>query len=225
VPFVSFVVNLKIPGLLNRRPVPATLAAVMRTFLERLYTLSGGIAAAFICAIAGIVLAQVAANLIDQIATLVLGAPFGLVVPSYANFAGFFLTAATFFALAYTLKRGAHIRVTLVIQALGPKTRHLVEIWCILVGLAIAGFFTWYTFGLVAESYRFGDMSTGMVAIPIWIPQGALVLGGAVLTIALLDELVTALKGKTPAHERANVGIMEDVSEAERDNDRNGGRR
>ena len=188
----------------------------MRTFLERLYTLSGGIAAAFICAIALIVLAQVAANLIDQIATLVLGAPFGLVVPSYANFAGFFLTAATFFALAYTLKRGAHIRVTLVIQLLGPRVRQVVEVWCILVGLAIAGFFTWYTFGLVQDSYRFGDMSTGMVAIPIWIPQGALVLGGGVLTIALLDELVVALRGGTPEHERANVGILEDVSEAER---------
>jgi TRAP-type C4-dicarboxylate transport system permease small subunit len=213
---------------LNRRPVPATLAPVMRTFLDRLYSLSGAIAAAFICAIAGIVLAQVAANLIDQIATLLLGAPFGLVVPSYANFAGFFLTAATFFALAYTLKRGAHIRVTLVIQLLGPKARQAVEVWCILVGLAIAAFFTWYTFGLVAESYRFGDMSTGMVAIPIWIPQGALVLGGGVLTIALLDELVTALSGRTPEHERANVGILEDVAEAEqgaeRDNDRNGGR-
>ncbi|MBK1670349.1 hypothetical protein CKO28_20200 [Rhodovibrio sodomensis] len=187
----------------------------MRTFLDRLYALSGAIAAGFICAIAGIVLAQVGANLIDQIATLVLGAPFGLVVPSYANFAGFFLAAATFFALAYTLKRGAHIRVTLVIQLLGPKLRQAVEVWCILVGLAIAGFFTWYSFGLVQASYRFGDMSTGMVAIPIWIPQGALVLGGAVLTIALLDELVVALRGGTPEHERANVGILLDVSEAE----------
>ncbi|MDZ7713751.1 MAG: TRAP transporter small permease [Rhodovibrio sp.] len=191
----------------------------MRTFLDRLYSLSGAIAAAFICAITLIVLAQVLANLIDSVASMVLGAPFGLVVPSYANFAGYFLTGATFFALPYALKRGAHIRVTLVIQALGPKTRQVVEVWCILVGLAIAGFFTWYTFGLVAASYRYGDMSTGMVAIPIWIPQGALVLGGAVLTIALLDELVVALRGGTPAHERANVGILADVSEAERDTD------
>jgi TRAP-type C4-dicarboxylate transport system permease small subunit len=188
----------------------------MRTFLERLYTLSGGIAAAFICAIAAIVLAQVLANLIDSIATVLLGQPFGLVVPSYANFAGFFLTGATFFALAYTLKHGAHIRVTLVIQLLPPRLRHAVEVWCILVGLAIAGFFTWYTVGLVAESMRFNDMSTGMVAIPLWIPQATLVLGGAVLTIALLDELVTALKGETPAHERANVGILENVGAAER---------
>ena len=199
----------------------------MRTVLDRLYALSGAIAAAFICAIALIVLAQVLANLIDTIASVVLGAPFGLVVPSYANFAGFFLTGATFFALPYALKRGAHIRVTLAIQLLGPKARHVVEVWCILVALAIAGFFTWYTFALVAESYRFGDMSTGMVAIPIWLPQGALVLGGAVLTIALLDELVTALSGRTPAHERANVGILEDVSEAERadDDHRSGDRR
>lgn len=199
----------------------------MRTLLDGLYKLSGGIAAAFICAIALIVLAQVLANLIDTVATVVLGQPFGLVVPSYANFAGFFLTGATFFALAYTLKHGAHIRVTLVIQLLPPRLRQAVEVWCILVGLAIAGFFTWYTVGLVAASLRFNDMSTGMVAIPLWIPQATLVLGGGVLTIALLDELVTALKGETPAHERANVGILEDVGAAERaaeDADRRRGR-
>jgi TRAP-type C4-dicarboxylate transport system permease small subunit len=91
-----------------------------------------------------------------------------------------------------------------------------VEVWCLLVGLAIAGFFTWYTFGLVEASLRFDDMSTGMVAIPLWIPQAALVLGGAVLTIALLDELMTALSGRTPEHERANVGILEEVGAAER---------
>jgi TRAP-type C4-dicarboxylate transport system permease small subunit len=195
----------------------------MRTLLDGLYKLSGGIAAAFICAIALIVLAQVLANLIDTVATVVLGQPFGLVVPSYANFAGFFLTGATFFALAYTLKHGAHIRVTLVIQLLPPKVRQAVEVWCILVGLAIAGFFTWFTVGLVATSLHFDDMSTGMVAIPLWIPQTTLVLGGGVLTIALLDELVTALKGRTPAHERANVGILEEVGAAE-DTDRRRGR-
>lgn len=187
----------------------------MRSVLDGLYRLSGGIAAFFLCAIAGIVLAQVGANVLDWLAAALLGGPVGLVVPSYAEFAGFFLAAATFFGLAYTLRHGAHIRVSLVIQALGPRARQVVEVWCALVALAISGLFTWYMVSLVEESARFGDMSTGMVAIPIWIPQSALALGGIMLCIALLDELVQTLRGRTPVYERAGGEILaESVAES-----------
>lgn len=180
----------------------------MRALLDGLYRLSGGIAAACLCAIAGIVLAQVGANVLDSLASVVLGAPIGLVVPSYAEFAGFFLAGATFFGLAYTLRHGAHIRVTLVIQSLGPRARQVVEVWCIAVALAMSALFTWFMLSLVEESYRFDDMSTGMVAIPIWIPQMALLLGGTMLCIALLDELVRALRGRTPVYEELSGEIL-----------------
>jgi len=186
----------------------------MRGFLDGLYRLSGGIAAAFLCAIAGIVLAQVGANVLDSLAGAVLGGPIGLVVPSYAEFAGFFLAGATFFGLAYTLRHGAHIRVTLVIQTLGPRTRQAVEAWCILVALAMSGLFTWFMVSLVEESYRFGDMSTGMVAIPIWIPQSTLALGGGVLCIALLDELVQVLRGGQPVYEASSGTILAEAPSA-----------
>lgn len=180
----------------------------MRAFLDGLYRLSGGLAAASLCAIAGVVLAQVGANVLDVLASVFLGGPIGLVVPSYAEFAGFFLASATFFGLAYTLRHGAHIRVTLVIQRLGPTVRQVFEVWCILAALGVSGLFTWFTVQLVAESHRFGDMSTGMVSIPIWIPQLTLALGGTMLCIALLDELVRVLRGATPVYEEGSAEIL-----------------
>jgi TRAP-type C4-dicarboxylate transport system permease small subunit len=38
-----------------------------------------------------------------------------------------------------------------------------------------------------------------MVRIPLWLPQGAMTLGLAIFALALLDELVSALSGRTPA--------------------------
>lgn len=174
----------------------------MRGLLDILYRASGALAAMFLCAIALVVLGQVAANIVDAIAKWITGTPIGLVIPSYAEFAGFFLAAATFFALAYTLRHGGHIRVTLVLQALPPRLRHAAEVWCLAVAVGLSGYFTVFMVMLCLESWRFGDMSTGMVAIPIWIPQSAMALGLVVLTTALLDELVAVLRGATPIYER-----------------------
>ncbi|NNK14741.1 MAG: TRAP transporter small permease, partial [Desulfofustis sp.] len=90
----------------------------MRKFLDSLYLASGWAAAFFIAAICSLVVAQVCLNLIDRISGLITGTAIGLTIPSYADFTGFFLAAASFLALAHTLRQGAHIRVTLLISHL-----------------------------------------------------------------------------------------------------------
>ena len=171
----------------------------MRKFLDGLYRASGACAAFFLLAIGAIVLAQVGANLIDALADALTGTPIGLVIPSYAEFAGFFLAAASFLALAYTLRAGGHIRVTLVIQHLGPRARRAVELWCSASGAGLAGYFAWYSVALVFESIEFGDVSTGIVPVALWLPQSAMALGLIVLTIAMIDGFVDVVRGDAPA--------------------------
>ncbi len=173
----------------------------MRHTLDTLYRLSGAIAAGFLCAIALVVLAQVLANAANYLGAALLGVRFGLLVPAYSDFAGFFLASATFFALSYTLRMGGHIRVTLVIGALPARIRHIVEGWCLLVAGGISIYFTVYVVLLTLESWEFGDRSIGMVSIPIWIPQTGMALGLVVLSIALVDEFVSVLRGRKPSYE------------------------
>ncbi|SLN24509.1 TRAP transporter small permease [Oceanibacterium hippocampi] len=178
----------------------------MRTFLDALYRLSGAFAALCLIAICTIVLLQVGANLIDAVAAAVTGTAIGLVIPSYAEFAGFFLAAASFFALAYTLRTGGHIRVTLFIQKMTGLPRRIVEIWCTGTGAAMAGYLAYYLVLLVVESWEYNDLSTGMVAIPIWIPQLPMALGVIVLTISLTDEFLRVLRGLPPSYEGLESG-------------------
>ncbi len=182
--------------------------SILRRALNRLYLSSGWLAAASIAAICLLVLCQVCLNAVDRLSGIITGSAIGLTIPSYADFTGFFLAAASFLALAHTLRQGGHIRVTLLISHFNARLQRIVEIWCLLLSSAVALYFTWYTFLLIRESYTYHDLSSGMIAVPIWIPQSTMLLGLVVLSIALLDEFVCALRGRPPSYAGAGENLL-----------------
>lgn len=173
---------------------------MMRRGLDLLYRLSCWIGASCIAMICLLVVCQVLLNLLDRLSTIFTGSAIGLTIPSYADFTGFLLAAASFLALAHSLREGAHIRVVLVVGRFPEKMQKWVELWCIGFGLAVSAFFTWYAALLVHESYTYNDLSSGMIAVPIWIPQSAMLIGLVVLSVALLDEMVAVLRGNPPTY-------------------------
>jgi TRAP-type C4-dicarboxylate transport system permease small subunit len=166
----------------------------MLRLLDALYRVAGWIAAASIVLITVLVSAQVSLNIVARIG----GPDWSFTIPSYADFAGYFLATATFMALAHTLREGGHIRVNLVVQTLPPGLRWVLEMAALALGVLVAGTATWFCIGLVGESLRYGDMSTGIVAVPLWIPQLPMVAGLALLTVALLHTLAEAVIARGP---------------------------
>lgn len=169
----------------------------MRNLLDFLYRISGGIAAFFLVAIFSVVIVQVILNIINNAFQHLTGMPLGWMIPSYASFAGYFLGAATFFALAYTLQKGEHVRVSLLLQAVNSRIRVWLEAICCLTGFLLMCLTTYFFGELILESWRFDDRSFGMVSIPLWIPQTPLLLGSLLLSIAFLDNLITVIRSKT----------------------------
>src|SRR5450432_2495345 len=53
-------------------------------------------------------------------------------------YAGYMMAGAGFLAMAHTLKRGEHIRVTLLLAALKDKSKHALEIWALLAATLLA---------------------------------------------------------------------------------------
>lgn len=167
----------------------------MRKFLDRLYGISGAIAAGLIFLICLLVTAQVFLNLIAKIG----GASYSITIPSYASFAGYFLAASSFLALAYTFTKGGHIRVTLMLNQMGEsKARFFAEVASLTLCAATSVWATYYMMELLRDSYRFGDQSTGMVSIPLWIPQSSVVVGLIIFSIALIDVLVQTIRKGGP---------------------------
>jgi TRAP-type C4-dicarboxylate transport system permease small subunit len=108
------------------------------------------------------------------------------------------------------LREGSHIRVVLVLGRLPEKVQRVVEVWCVGFALSIAVYFTWFTAKLTLESYSYHDLSSGMIAVPIWIPQSFMLLGLVILSIALLDELVTVLSGRDPSYMEMGEKLLAD---------------
>ncbi len=182
----------------------------MRIFLDKIYKTSGWLGAVCIALICLLVLCQVGLNLFDRISTAFTGSAIGLTIPSYADFTGFLLAAASFLSLAYTLREGGHIRVALVISRLPKRLHRLVEIWCIGFASTVSLYFSWYIAKLTRESFVYNDLSSGMIAVPIWIPQSFMLFGLIILSIALLDELVTVFRGEIPSYTLKGEKLLAD---------------
>ena len=167
----------------------------MRRVLDTIYSVAGGIAALCLVAILVLVALQVGARLLDFVLISLGATPTRFAVPSLAEIAGFLLAGATFLALADTLARNVHIRVDLVTQRLPERVRQNVDGIVALLGAGIALFGAYATGGLALKSFSYGDVSYGMIAVPLALPQATLALGLFILAIALIDEAVLAFRG------------------------------
>ena len=165
----------------------------MRHLLDRFYKALAWLAAFTILAIAILISAQIFLNF----ATRVFALPLPSTIPSYADFSGFMLAAATFLAMPYTFRSGGHIKVALVTERLPRRGRLIAEIAALGCAAALTGFAVYYIWALVAESIHYGDVSSGTIPIPLWIPQSAMGLGMSVLCIAIVHSLVeTIMRGE-----------------------------
>ena len=168
----------------------------MRALLDRLYNAAGVLAALFLVGTLGMVLTGIAGRLLH------------FHVPGPDSYAGYCMAAAGFLALAHTMKRGEHIRVTLLLERAGATVQRALELWALAVATLLAALFAFYSARLAWQSWQFNDISTGNDATPLWIPQLAMAAGTIVLFIALLDDLVLEWKGarvpKAPAEALRN---------------------
>lgn len=153
----------------------------LRRFLDFLYLASGVLAALCLIAILSLIVAQMLARWIGEI------------FPGAPSYAGYAMAAASFFAFANALNRGAHIRVSVLLNAVPPGPKRLLEIWCFALAAGIAWYFTYYAYWFVYWSWKFKEVSQGQDATHLWIPQSVMVLGGGLLAIALTDNLLNVL--------------------------------
>lgn len=159
----------------------------MRRLLDWFYQGCTAASCISIIFIVAVVAAQVLLNLIDATAAMLGVAGLGLMIPSYATFSGYGLAFATFLALGPAIRVGAHIRVTLIQERLPAVVQRPLFVLLAAIGALIGALMTWSLWGMTVESFEFGDMSSGLVAIPLWIPQSVLTFGSFGLMVACLD--------------------------------------
>jgi TRAP-type C4-dicarboxylate transport system permease small subunit len=163
----------------------------MRRLLDALYDGAAALAALFMVLLLAMVLVSI------------LGRQLHFNLSGVDAYAGYMMAAAGFLALAHTLKRGEHIRVTLLLSALHGGARRALEVWSLAAATLLAALAAFYSVKLAWQSYTFHDISTANDATPLWLPQLSMAIGTVVLAIAFVDELVLEMRGRRRAAESA----------------------
>lgn len=109
--------------------------------------------------------------------------------------ARFFQIWALYIAAASVLRHGSMIRIGLLIDRLGQRTRAAAEIFSLVVVAAFSGVACWYGGWIALDSLETGRMSGTMLNVPHWMTEGAIPLGFAILFLQALVQIVRVLRG------------------------------
>ena len=150
--------------------------------LNKLYKLSGYIAATFLILVAVFILIGISSRI------------FGFYIRGLAEYSGYCMASASFFALAYTFVEGGHIRITLFLEKLSASNKWLTEIWCLSISSFFSGYLAFYFIKMLIISYKFQERSEGADEILIWIPQTSVALGSTIFFISVLHQFILTMK-------------------------------
>ena len=152
--------------------------------LNKLYKLSGYIAAIFLIFVAVFILIGISSRI------------FGFYIRGLAEYSGYCMAAASFFALAYTFVEGGHIRITLFLEKLSGLKKKFIEIWCLSIGSFFSGYLAFYFIKMLVISYKFQERSEGADEILIWIPQTSVAIGSIIFSISVFHHLILVIRKK-----------------------------
>ena len=150
--------------------------------LNKLYRISGYIASTFLVFVAIFILIGISSRI------------FGFYIRGLAEYSGYCMASASFFALAYTFVEGGHIRITLFLEKLSGFKKKLVEIWCLSIATFFSGYLAFYFIKMWIISYKFQERSEGADEILIWIPQTSVAIGSTIFSISVLHQVVLIIK-------------------------------
>ena len=113
--------------------------------LNNLYKISGYIAATFLILVAIFILTGIFSRI------------FGFYIRGLAEYSGYCMASASFFALAYTFVENGHIRITLFLEKLSGLKKSIVEIWSLIVASFFSGYLAFYFIKMLIISYKFQE--------------------------------------------------------------------
>jgi TRAP-type C4-dicarboxylate transport system permease small subunit len=153
--------------------------------LNKFYRLSGYIAATFLILVAVFILIGIASRI------------FGFYIRGLAEYSGYCMAAASFFALAYTFVEGGHIRITLFLEKVSGTKKKFLEKWCLIVASFFSGYVAFYFIKMLKISYEFQERSEGADEILIWIPQMSVAIGSFIFFICVFHQFILTILNKS----------------------------
>lgn len=155
---------------------------LLQTVIFTLSRLAGGLAGLLLVAMVLHILLEIVLRAFFSTSTFVLD-----------EFVGYGVAAITFLSLGYTLEHGALIRVNLVLGRTHGRARRALEVLAAGLTLGLLTFLGWFFWFRVARHVSRGTVSNTIAQVPMWIPEGLVLLGLGLFWLQMFAYLLRML--------------------------------
>jgi TRAP-type C4-dicarboxylate transport system permease small subunit len=145
-------------------------------------------------------LALVSAGLIVAIVLLTLYeivSRYGFNAPTTWTFpiSSYLLLYVIYTSTAYALQEGAHVQVSVMVDCLPARARHVVDVVAHVLGLAFAVVLLWQVTRFTEIAFRLGSRDLSMLSVPLTLTTTVMPIGTALLCITYVVLIVERLMG------------------------------
>lgn len=143
-------------------------------FIERLSLWGASLSAVFLSLIVLIIAVEIVLRSVFNTSTLIAD-----------EYSAYFFVGVVLLGLGFTLKEGAHIRITLVTSLVGERANQVLNIVSTLAAIAITTFALYHTSIMVFESWQLDMTADTISETPIFLSQMVIPAGLAMFDLQL----------------------------------------
>ena len=132
-----------------------------------------------------------------------LGGPY---VQGTDSISGYVLAMAVTWALAYSLRSGAHVRIDVLLPYMRPAVRAVADFLALLAVAFFAFVVAWKTWGSVIDDYERGVVATAYPAVPLYIPKAVIAAGFTLLVLTAAQMMLSSLAERWLPRAHAAMG-------------------
>jgi TRAP-type C4-dicarboxylate transport system permease small subunit len=160
---------------------------LFQTSVFAISRVAAGVACALLVGIVGLILYEIILRFFFATSTYVL-----------QEFVGYGVATCTFLSLGYALEHNSLIRVNVLLNRVGPAWLRVLEALSALMTMVIVGVLIWFFWLRVLRHWNRGTVSNSIAEVPMWIPEGALLLGLGILWLQLMAYGLRQVTGHPP---------------------------
>ena len=131
------------------------------------------------------------------------------------EFGGYALAIGGMWALAHTLRMGAHVRIDILLPHLPPGVRALLNYAALVVMACFASIVAVYVWRLTLDSLAIDARAMSFIRTPLCLPQGFMAIGFTMLSLEALVILAVGVAESLKQGRLAPLAGMQTADEGE----------
>lgn len=161
--------------------------ALFQNLVFALSRLAAGVACLLLAGMVGMILYEIVLRSVFSTSTFVL-----------SEFVGYAVAGCTFLSLGYALEHGSLVRVNVLLARLRGRWLRAVEFLCAVLTMAVLSAMIWFFWLRVTRHWTRGTTSSSVAEVPLWIPEGMVMVGMAIFWLQLLAYALRQITGTPP---------------------------